>query len=158
MSELEDQLNKVLSSPKDLEKIMEMARSLSGSLGLDGSSEKSGSQNENGGESSDGGPSGDGDGGPFGGDGGGPSGWKDAASAFSAFGGLDPKILSIVTRLMSEYSSSRTDKSALLNAMKPYLKPERQKQLDEAAKTAKIAHIAKLAFSEFSGSGGNRNV
>ena len=36
MGEFEDKLNSILSSPKDMEKILGLARELSGSLGGDG--------------------------------------------------------------------------------------------------------------------------
>ena len=72
------------------------------------------------------------------------------------FGGLDPKMLSMMTRLMGGFNNSSNDKSKLIDTIKPYLKQERRQKLDEAANLAKMAKMAKLAFSEFSG--GDQNL
>ena len=64
-------------------------------------------------------------------------------------------MMKMFSRIMSEYSSSENDKTALLNALKPYLKKDRHEKIDKAVNIAKLAHVAKLAFSEF---GGGNNV
>lgn len=125
MGEFEDKLNGILSSPKDMEKILGLARELSGSLGSEPSATE-GNKAES----------------PLGG----------LGSVMNSFGDIDPKILTIISRLMGEYSSSKKDdKSALVASIKPYLREERREGLDRAVKIAKIAHIAKIALSEFSG-------
>lgn len=67
------------------------------------------------------------------------------------FGSFDPKMLSMMTRLMGGFNNSSNDKMAVINTIKPFLKKERRQKLDEAANLAKMAKMAKLAFSEFSG-------
>lgn len=67
------------------------------------------------------------------------------------FGGLDPRMLSMITRLMGGFNQNSNDKSKLIDTIKPYLKKERRQKLEEAANLAKMAKLAKLAFSEFSG-------
>ncbi len=67
------------------------------------------------------------------------------------FGGLDPKMLSMMTRLMGGFNQSSNDKSRLIDTIKPYLKKERRQKLEEAANLARMAKMAKMAFSEFSG-------
>ena len=47
-------------------------------------------------------------------------------SPLSALGSMDPKLLQAAVTLFSEYSAPDDQKTALLNALKPYLKPERQ--------------------------------
>jgi hypothetical protein len=54
---------------------------------------------------------------------------------------------------MGEYSNRDDGKSRLFEAMKPYLKPERQAALDRAAEITKITHLAKIAFKEMGGAG-----
>lgn len=130
MSELEDKLNKILSSPEDMEKIMGMARSLSGSLGGKAPAEGQGEAAK--------------------------TSAPDLSSITSALQGVDPKIFRLMNRLLSEYTSGKNDKSALLTAIKPYLKEDRHDKIDKAAEIAKIAHLAKVAISEFSG--GNKIV
>lgn len=120
MSELEDKLNSILSSPEEMEKLLGVARSLSGSLGAS----KAASDEVQ-------------------------PGMQDFASAASALGDMDPKMFKMMTHLLSEYSSHKSDKTPLLQAMKPYLKEERYSTIDRAAEIAKLAHIAKIAFGEF---------
>ncbi|MEL4105674.1 hypothetical protein AAFA46_02365 [Oscillospiraceae bacterium WX1] len=127
MSELEDKINKILTSPEDMEKIMGMARSLSGSLG---------SGSSPGGTSSD------------------AASMPDLTKIASTLGGLDPKMTRLMTRLIGEYSTGSNDKAVLLNAIKPYLKEERHAKIDKATEIAKLAKLAKIALAEFSGGGG----
>jgi len=121
MSEFEDKINKILSSPEDMEKIMGMVKSLSGSLPAAGGAS----------------------------DGGAP----DLSSLGSVLGGLDPKVIGVVSRLLGEYSSRDNDKTALLSAVKPYLKEDRREKIDKAAEMARLAKIARIAFAEFKGGG-----
>lgn len=74
-----------------------------------------------------------------------------ARNSASDFGGIDPKILGIMSRIMSSSSGGNDNKSQLLNCMKPYLREDRREKIDKALQIAKMAHIAKTAFSEFSG-------
>lgn len=113
MGEFEDKLNSILSSPKDMEKILGLARELSGSLG--GGEEKKPPENK------------------------------------SIPGELDPRLLKMITKLLGEYSGASNDKTALLTAIRPYVKTERQAVLDRAVKIAKLTHLAKLALTEFGG-------
>jgi hypothetical protein len=124
MSELEDKLNKILSSPAEMEKIMGLARSLSGSMGGAAAADQNAAPSESA---------------------------PDLSSITSALGNLDPKIMKIAGRLVSEYSSQKNDKAELLNAIKPYLKEDRRAKIDRATEIAKLARLAKIAFSEFSG-------
>ena len=123
MSEFEDKLNSILSSPEEMEKIMGIARSLSGSLGGNsGSSTDSGSA---------------------------------APPAADLFSELDPKMLKLLSHLVREYKSPENDKTALITAIKPYLKPERQAALDKASGIVKLAHLARIALGELSGGDDN---
>ena len=123
MSELEDKLNSILSSPEDMEKIIGIARSISGNM--DSSSQNTEDDNDNCTSGID--------------------------SVASALGDIDPKMFKLISRLMGEYNSNKNDKSALLNAIKPYLRPQRRDAVDRAANIAKMARVAKIALSEFSG-------
>ena len=124
MSELEDKLNKILSSPAEMEKIMGLARSLSGSLG--------GSAPGEGAEAA-------------------AVPAPDLSGIASSLKDIDPRIFRLATRLVTEYTSGNNDKAVLLNAIKPYLKEDRREKIDRAAEIAKLARLAKVAFREFSG-------
>lgn len=114
MGELEEKLNSILSSPKDMEKIMDMARSLSGSMGK---------QEEK----------------------------KQEQKATLPFGDIDPKMIGLMTRLMREYNTKEHDKTALLSAMKPYVRAENRDALDKAGSVLKMTQLAKIALSELGG-------
>ena len=125
MGELEDKINSILSSPEEMEKIMGLARSLSGSFGGSPASEPNTSTK------------------------------KHSNDNTSGFGNIDPKMLSMLSKIMGEYNKPQNDKSALISAMKPYLKEDRRDKLDKALQIAKAAHIAKVVFSDFGG--GDKN-
>jgi hypothetical protein len=123
MSEFEDKLNKILSSPADMEKIVGIAKSLSGSLGSQAPAEEATAG----------------------------SSAPDLSAISSALKDIDPKMLRLVTRLIGEYTSGKNDKTALLNAIKPYLREDRRAKIEKAAEIAKIAMLAKVALAEFTG-------
>jgi hypothetical protein len=140
MSELEEKLNSILSNPSEMEKVMNIARSLSGSLGTSVSSGGGGAASQPA-QAADAaqGPAAQ------------ASAPLDLSSISSVLNGMDPKIFRLVTRLAGEYTSGKNDKAALLNAMKPYLKEDRRAKIDRAAEIAKLAKLARAAFSEFTG-------
>jgi hypothetical protein len=134
MSELEEKLNQVLSNPAEMEKIMNIARSLSGSLGAaPQNGGKPAQQAAEAAQTSSSLPA------------------LDLASMSTVLKDIDPKIFRLITRLAGEYASGTNDKATLLNAMKPYLKEDRREKIDRAAELAKLAKLARVAFSEFSG-------
>lgn len=121
MSEFEDKLNSILSSPEQMQKIMDMAKQLSSSQPHSDTDPAAEATNED----------------------------------DSSPGGLDPKLLSMVTRLMRAYSSTSDEKADVLRALRPYLRTERQEAIDRAVEFARLAKLARLALSEFSGGDGH---
>ena len=111
MSDFEETLNKVLSDPSQMEKIAELAKSLSGG-------DTAGSAAQTAGEGA------------------------------SPLTGLDPKMLALVGKLMSEYNAG-SDKAALLAAISPFVKDSRRSKIEQAAQLAKLARLAKIAMAEF---------
>ena len=71
-----------------------------------------------------------------------------------AFPLMDPHIMQLMTKAMSEFSKP-SEASALLGALRPYLSPDRMSKVDNAINIAKIAKIAKTIIPEF---GGGRGV
>jgi len=123
MTDFQDALNKLLSSPEDMEKLTALAGQF-----LGGGSEPETPE-----------PSGRG---------------ADFGSIASAISGMDPALLGKITKLMSVYSG-KSDKAALIEAISPYIDPERQSRLAKAQELAKYARVAKAALGEF---GGNANA
>ncbi|MCL2402264.1 MAG: hypothetical protein FWC90_06435 [Oscillospiraceae bacterium] len=137
MSEFEDKISKILSSPEDMEKIMNMAKSFSSSLG----SEKEGTS-----------PAEEHNGMP---DLGALASMLGGGSAGDLLGNMDPKVFGMIGRVLAEYSSNTNDKTDLISAVKPYLKEDRREKIDKATDMARLARLARLAFSEFKGGGDN---
>jgi len=125
MGEFEEKINGLLSNPEEMQKIMSLARSITGSGDT-----------------------------PLPGDSPPPATEKAEESGSSLFENLDPKLLQSMGKLMGQFNSPGAaggDKSALLNALCPYLKEERQEQLHRAMNIAKMAKVAKVAFSDLGG-------
>lgn len=64
----------------------------------------------------------------------------------------DADMLAGLSRVMSA-ANAGSDKTALLEAMKPYLAEKRRGKVDRALKIARIARIAGAAFGENGGAG-----
>ena len=67
----------------------------------------------------------------------------------SALGQLDPRMLQIGMRLLSEYTGEDDRKTALLTALKPFLRPQRQAKVDQAVKIAKLSRVIRTALQLF---------
>ncbi len=115
MGEFEEKLNSILSSPKDMEKILGLARELGG-----------------GGEKSAPPP-------------------QEKEQEKESGAGFDPKLLSLLGKLMGEAKHADDGKTALIAAMKPYVREERREAMDRALKIAKLTHVARLAIQELGG-------
>ena len=71
---------------------------------------------------------------------------KDAA------GGSDADMAAKISKLLKKTGAGENDRTALLNAMKPYLSSPRRDKMDKAMRIARLAEIAELAAGEFGGS------
>ena len=151
MSEFEDKLNSILSSPEDMKKIMELANSLSSTS--QSSSAHSAPHNS----SASGAPSNSSenhfspssanrDGKDISG-----SDFQSPGTHGSPLDGIDPNIIKIMTKIMSSETSLSKKNENFLNALVPYLRPDRQSKLQNAIKIARFAKMAKIAMSEFGG-------
>lgn len=127
MGEFENKLNSILSSPQDMEKIMNLARSLSSSLGTQSQDPAENDFSEN-------------------------NSAAEIDSAAADISKIDPGIIAMMGKLMGELGSEKQDEKALLlSSIKPYLKSERQASLDKAVEILRLTKIAKIALSQFGG-------
>ena len=124
MGDFEEKLNTILSSPETMEQIMALASSLSGGGG-GGETAAPPSPPENGGGAPD-----------FGGLGG-------------LFSGIDPAMLMKLMPLVQEYQTGSSEKQALLNAMKPFLRPESQAKMDKAIQITRLSHVIRSSMKLF---------
>ena len=132
MAQWEEQLNQILGNPQAMGQIMSLAQSLSGkqetSQQEDAPQEPADQlaveEEEHTSE-------------------------EAAPSPLSALSGLDPKLLQMGMGLLSEYSAQDDKKTALLAALKPFLKPERQAKMDQAVRIARLTRVIRTALRMF---------
>ena len=68
-------------------------------------------------------------------------------------GSLDPEMISKVMTLLSTYQNGSDEKTRLLEAMKPFLRPERQSKLDRAVQITRLSRVIRSAMNMFGGNG-----
>lgn len=93
--------------------------------------------------------------------GGGSSGAAPASGGsnpLSALSDIDPRILQTGMRLLSEYNSNDDRKTALLTALRPFVKEERFAKVDRAIQIAKLSRIIRVALQVFKESGGGEGL
>lgn len=119
MAELEEKLNAILNDPQAMGQILTVAKALSGQDEENGASIEAGAPADN------------------------------SSDPLSALGQLDPKLVQLGMRLLSDYSVGDDRKTALLEALKPFLRPERQAKVDQAVRIARLAKVIRTAFQFF---------
>jgi hypothetical protein len=134
MSELEDKLNQVLSSPDTMEQIMSLARSLGG-----GESSSSPSVQET--EPSSPAPLGL------------PNLLSMLGGGQNTEGGIDPRMANVLLRVMTAWNEPDDQKTALLYALRPFLKKERADKIQRAVQITKISHVIRVALDALKGGG-----
>ena len=127
MAQWEEQLNQILGDPQAMGQIMSLAQSLSGKQ------EEHQEETPDRAEESEAAPP------PV----------EEEPSPLSALAGLDPKLLQMGMGLLSEYSAQDDKKTALLAALKPFLKPERQEKMDQAVRIARLTRVIRTALKMF---------
>lgn len=129
MSEFEDKLNAILSSPEAMEQISAIASSLGQSGGQSSQGNEEGHPEEqNASQESVGG---------------------DLAGLGSLLGGFDPSMLTKLLPLMKEYQSGNEEKQALLNALKPFLRRESQEKVDKAIRITRLSRVIRASMTMF---------
>ncbi len=124
MSEFEDKLQSILGNPEAMGQIMSLAQSITGNSNESGTSAEEEPAPP---ESSD----------------------TAAGDALSMLGNLDPRLIQMGMRLLSEYNSSDDRKVALLTALQPFVREERYAKVEKAIQIAKLAHIIRVALDTF---------
>lgn len=125
-----EKLNAILADPDAMGKIMSLAQSLEGEP-ASGAPEETGTERSDCPEEQEAPP-------------------PDLSGLLSAFTGgetLDPKLLKLGSRLLSEWSRPDDHRTALLAALRPYVKPERYAKVDRAIQIAKLSRLIRVALS-----------
>jgi hypothetical protein len=79
--------------------------------------------------------------------------FKEASPSSSGLG-FDPQIMGLIGAALKEYSSP-SENTALISAIKPYLKQDRREKVEKAMQIAKLAKVAKNVLPDI---GGPNNV
>ena len=146
MGELEEKLNTILGDPAAMGQIMALAQS----LGKSDPSPSPANGDEDGGE----------------------PGWERAGAApdspapseaggenpLAALSSLDPRLLQMGMRLWQEYQGGDERTTDLLQALRPFLRKERQARLDRAVQLAKLSHVIRVALQVLGEKGEDRHV
>ncbi|MEG0035560.1 MAG: hypothetical protein RR147_01785 [Oscillospiraceae bacterium] len=118
MNELEGMISGLLSNPDEMKKIMEMAGAMFGG-------DKSAPETPTAAQTSE---------------------MPSMESIMSGLSNLPDGVASMAQKLMGGVMNTSGDKTALLEAMKPWLSEKRKAKLDRAMKLAKVMHLAGAAF------------
>ena len=149
MSEFDEKLNALLSDPSSMAKIMELAQSLGRPAGGGQAPPPQGTPPAGGGPSP----------GPSPGNGGFPGGAPSPPGSSppdlgSLLGGLDPAMLARLLPLAQELGGAQNSQAAaLLFALQPYLKPERQANVPRALHLARLLRLGKRFLRDREGGG-----
>lgn len=125
MSEFEDKLQSILGNPDAMNQIMSIAQSITGSS----------QDSEDPARSEESVPP--------------PAADQPADDPLSMFGSLDPRLIQVGMRLLSEYNAKDDRKTALLTALQPFIKQERYAKVDKAIQIAKLARVIRAALDAF---------
>lgn len=123
MSELEEKLNALLSDPNSMAQVMQMAQQLSGAMG----EQKAAAPPPP------------------------PPPVPPVPDLGAALGGLDPKLLGKLLPLAGELGTENSAAMQLLNALRPFLKEEKQGKIQRAARLARLIHVGKKLLADWEG-------
>ena len=71
---------------------------------------------------------------------------------------VDPRLLQLGGRILKEYQRGEDKNTALLLALKPFLRQERYAKLDQAIQLARLARVVRVALESMGQTGGEERV
>ena len=83
---------------------------------------------------------------------------QDGQTPRSALGDIDPKLLQMGARLLSEFNQKDDRRTALLTALRPFVREERYAKLDRAIQIARLSRVIRAAFRFFQEEGQGNHV
>lgn len=128
MGELDEKLNAILGNPEAMGQIMALANSLGGGE-KESEPEREGPPQV-------------------------PQTKEGPPDLFSALGEIDPRMLQMGMRVLQEYRAGDDKKTALLNALRPFVREERWEKLDRAIQIAKLSRVIRVLFDAMGKEGG----
>lgn len=134
MAGFEEQLNSILGNQEAMSQIMALANSLSGGTAPAGQTEPPP-------------PAGEGAYVPV-------TAEAPPPDLSAMLGQLDPKMLQLGMEVMRQVQSTGDRNAALLNALRPFLKEDRQARLDRAIQISRMARAVRVALGVLGGKEG----
>lgn len=129
MAQFEEQLNSILGDQNAMSQIMALAQSLSSGGGQTAAPVPEPSQAP-----------------------------PTAEGTVSALDQLDPRLLRLGGQILREYQKGEDKSTALLLALKPFLRQERYAKVDQAVQLARLARVVRAALSSVGQTGGEGHV
>lgn len=123
MGELEEKLGAILGNPQAMSQIMALAQSLGGNTPEDKPPAQPSPPPPSGAPSS-----------------------QLLSALFSEAGEPDPRLFRLAAKVMQEYRSNDSDRTALLLALRPFVKEKRYAKLDRAVHLAKLSRLIRAAL------------
>ena len=71
---------------------------------------------------------------------------------------IDPRLLQIGMRILSEYNRNDDKNMALLAALRPFVREERYAKVDRAIQIARLSRVIRVAFRVLKEQGGDQDV
>lgn len=125
MAEFDEKLNQILSDPGAMAQIMQLAQSLGGESSPARQTPPPPSA---------------------------PQPTQDGSLLSSLAGGIDPALLTRLVPLIRELGGKQDSNArALLYALRPYLKEERQEKVERALQLARLFHLGKTLLAQWEG-------
>ncbi len=133
MEGMESKLSALLNDPASMEKVMTMAKSLSGGQSAAPAAEPASSHGSTL-----------------------PAvvnalSGSDTGDLIKMMSSIDPKMLNSLSRIIGEYNRPDDERVRLLHALKPYMREERRSKMDQAVNLVKLAHTARIALETLGG-------
>ena len=75
------------------------------------------------------------------------------SGGLSGGSGLDPRLITAIGRILSESNGGEDQRTALLAALRPFVKEQRYAKLDKAIKNARLSHMIRIALDFLKGGG-----
>ena len=150
MAEFEDQLSAILGNQEAMGQIMALARSLSGGQAAPETPAQPVQEEQKPGEGSEGSA--------------GEEAYVPAVAGqqlpdlSALLGEVDPRMLQIAMKVLREVQSSEDRSTALLAALRPFLREEKRARLDRALQIARMSRIIRAALGALGGKEGETGV
>ena len=71
---------------------------------------------------------------------------------------VDPRLLQLGGRILKEYQRGEDKNTALLLALKPFLRQERYAKVDQAIQLARLARVVRVVLESMGQTGGEERV